>query len=373
MTRGRRAPWNRAGQKRGLRSGHAARHSRPSTGYGLGMNANVVLSDARALRQRLHDCAEISFQERETSRTLQQWLTERGLEVTAGLAGTGLLVDVRASREGPTRLFRADIDAIGTSAGAHEVNLGFRLARDVDGPEAEHVCGHDGHAAMLAGALMALAARPDAWSGRVIGVFQPAEEVGRGAKAMLEHEELRSLEVDQAFAIHNQPGLPLGTLGVANGVAALASTGLVIRLTGEGTHASTPHKGNAAIAAMATFIRELLALPSFVVPFGSSVLITPTYLDAGKRQFGRVPPSGELGVVIRGDSDECLATVLDAARRRVDTLAEAYFLQASVEQVEPFPTTVNDHAVVQHVEQVLQAVGFDVVIRDGAQIGRAHV
>jgi len=220
---------------------------------------------------------------------------------------------------------------------------------------------------MLAGALATLAAHPDQWSGRVIGVFQPAEELGQGARAMLEHEILRDREVDAAYAIHNQPGLPLGTVGIAPRVAALASTGLIVRLTGEGTHASTPHKGNAAISAMATFIRELLALPSHVVPFGSSVLITPTYLDAGKRQFGRVPPAGELGVVIRGDSDDCLGTVLYEARRRVDSLAEAYGLVASVEQVEPFPTTVNDHAAVQHLEEVLPAAGFEVQVRDGAQ------
>lgn len=329
------------------------------------MILDTVLSDARSLRHDLHAHAEVSFHETETARILRTWLEARGLAATP-VAGTGLVVELAAEAAGPARLFRADIDAIGTTDQGHEVNLGVRYVRQ-NGAEAEHVCGHDGHSAMLAGALAALAQRRDAWSGRVVAVFQPAEEVGRGAKATLEDAALRSLDVDAAYAIHNQPGMPLGTVGLATGVAALASTGLIVRLNGEGTHASTPHKGNAAISAMATFIRELLALPSHVVPFGSSVLITPTYLDAGKRQFGRVPPAGELGVVIRGDSDECLEIVLREARRRVDSLADAYGLHASVEQVEPFPTTVNDHDVVQEMEGALGAAGFDLAFRERPQ------
>ena len=331
------------------------------------MQNQDLIQDARALRHHLHDCAEVSFQEEKTARTLIAWLEKHQLELTSGVAGTGVVVRVRATKPGPTRLYRADIDAIGTTDDAHEVNLGFRLARDADGPDAEHVCGHDGHTAMLAGALATLARHPDAWSGEVVGVFQPAEEVGRGAAAMLEHEALRSLQVDAAYSVHNQPGMPLGTVGIANGVAALASTGLILRLTGEGTHASTPHKGNAAISAMATLVRELLALPSHVVPFGSSVLITPTYLDAGRRQFGRVPPAGELGVVVRGDSDESLDTILREARHRASALADAYGLRSTVEQVEPFPVTVNDHEVVMHVERTLGACGIPFELRDGAQ------
>jgi len=100
------------------------------------MRSDAILADARSLRLKLHDTAEISFQETETSRTLAAWLGSHGLSVTAGVAETGLVVEVEARVEGPTRLFRADIDAIGTTEDAHEVNLGLRLARTptVGGP-----------------------------------------------------------------------------------------------------------------------------------------------------------------------------------------------------------------------------------------------
>lgn len=331
------------------------------------MSTASILDASLHLRQRLHTCPEVSFKESETSRAVAEWLEQHGLSVTRNVARTGLVVELTSHREGPTRLFRADLDAIGTARGGHEVNLGPRLARHSSGENAEHVCGHDGHSAMLSGALATLATDLDAWSGKVIGVFQPAEEIGEGARAMLAHEALLNLNVDQAYSVHNQPGLAFGTIGIAVGVAALASVGVVVRLEGQGTHASTPHKGNAAISAMATLIRELLALPSYVVPFGSSVLVTPTYLDAGKRQFGRVPPAGELGLVLRGDDSECLDNVLTQARARAESLAASYGLTSRIELVEPFPTTINDHAVVSHVEEALGAAGFAIEVRERAQ------
>jgi amidohydrolase len=326
-----------------------------------------TIASAGELRRSLHTCPEISFEEKQTSQTIRRWLSDHGIEVVPEIAGTGLLVELKSDSPGPTCLFRADLDAIGTDEGAHEVNLGPILAAARPGRRAHHACGHDGHCSMLAGAVAALAHNPDRWSGSVVAVFQPAEEVGKGAVAMLEHEALRSRSIDAAFAIHNQPGLPLGQVGVASGVAALASTGLVIGMTGQATHASTPHKGNAAISAMATFIRELLGLPSHVVPFGTSVLITPTYLDAGRRQFGRVPPHGELGVVIRSDSNECLDLLLSEAKKRLDALASSYGLEGTMERVEPFPATFNDWQVVEQIREPLQAAGFDVDIREEAQ------
>lgn len=340
-------------------------------------NFDRACREATDLRRSLHDIPELSFEERETSQMLQRWLAERGLELTTGIAGTGFVAEVRSANPGPVRLFRADIDAIGTDAGAHEVNLGPKFTPSEEEQDrararghalkAQHACGHDGHAAILAGALAVLAAEPQRWSGSVLGVFQPAEETGEGAAKMLEHEALRSREIDVAYAIHNLPGMKLGQVAVTAGVAALASTGLVVRMKGRTTHASTPHKGNAAISAMATYVRELLGLPSLVVPFGISVLITPTYLDAGRRQFGRVPPLAELGVVVRSNSDEYLDKLLHEAQNRLSALASAYGLEASMEKVEPFPATCNDLDAVEAAREALTTAGFDVELRDEAQ------
>lgn len=323
-----------------------------------------IVAEARELRQTLHGCAELSFAETKTAKTVTQWFEARGMKVTSGVGKTGVVVEVAGSEPGPVRLFRADLDAIGTSGGGAEVNLG--VVPEPSGKEAEHVCGHDGHSAMLAGALLALSRAPERWSGRVLGVFQPAEEIGEGAQAMLEHAAL-DREVDEAYAVHNEPGLALGTVGISTGVAALASTGLVVSMKGRTTHASTPHKGNAAISAMATFIRELLALPTYVVPFGGSVLITPTYLDAGERQFGRVPPRAEMGAVARSNSDECLETVLREARQRLDGLCGSYGLEGSFELVEPFPATINDRGLAEQAYSTLGDAGLSVVFRDNAQ------
>ena len=316
-----------------------------------------AVAEAKELRQRLHETPEVAFQEHETGRVLAAWLSARGVEVTAGVGGTGLLARVEGAGSGPARLFRADLDAIPLSAPGQPGVPGG----------AQHGCGHDGHSAMLAGALAMLAAAPDRWSGSVLGVFQPAEETGQGAQAMLGHEALASAAVDVAYAIHNQPGLPLGSVGIAAAVAAVASTGLSIRVTGRATHASTPHKGNAAIAMLSTLVGELLSLPSYVTPFGSSLLITPTFLDCGQRQFGRVPSEGELGFVLRSNDDALLEKVLVEGRQLVDGLARAYELEVVVDRVEPFPVTQNDPRVVTNALRDLAGAGLPVARRDAPQ------
>jgi len=310
---------------------------------------------AAELRGLLHRRPELAFEEVTTALAIQDFLGERGIAVTPRVGGTGVVARVEAERAGPARLYRADMDAI-------------PLPRADGAPAgAQHGCGHDGHSAMLAGALAALAAAPDRWAGSVTGVFQPAEETGKGALAMLEHEALASAEFDRAYAIHNQPGIPAGVVGVAREVAAVASTGLKITVTGRATHASTPHRGNAAIPALAALVGELLALPSYVTPFGAAMLVTPTFFHAGPHQFGRVPSGGAIGLVLRSDDKHVLDRVLREGEQLIHAIAGAYELEVEVERIEPFPTTVNNPKVVDEAMEVLVEAGLSVAGRPRPQ------
>ncbi len=297
-----------------------------------------------ALRQELHTCPEPSNREAATAERIRTFLAGHGLEpLAADVGGHGLLYSVGPR---PRVLLRAELDAL-------PIHEAPGPAHASTAPGFHHACGHDGHMAMLAGALLAIQAA----GGSVYGLFQPAEETGEGAARCLEHPAL-DLNLDAAYAIHNVPGRPLGEVGVREGVAAVASRGLTARLRGATSHASEPHAGRNPIPAAAHLALDAVALPNQQLPRGAGGLVTLVHLLGGSRAFGTSAGDAQVSVTIRGDSDQEVEALEAGFRKRAEGLAQAHGLNVEVDVEEPFPATINDAASVYRVKAAAKEAGL---------------
>lgn len=308
------------------------------------------------LRRTLHAYPEISGREEHTAARIRQALVGAGVELVAeSFAGHGLLFRVRGDASGPVMLFRADLDGLPlqeASGVAHASRAEFQ----------HHACGHDGHMAMLVGAMQLLALRRDRVRGTIYALFQPAEETGFGMEACLaDLHRLASFEVDQAFAIHNVPGHPKGELVVPRGPAAVASTGIRIRLHGTRAHAGEPHLARNPIHLLGELVPVLLQAPT-CLPFGRAGLVTIVRIHAGEDAFGSSPDIGELNAVLRADTQEDLGAMVTRVRSEVAARARSAGLEQDLELVDAFPATTNDPAACATIDAVAAAMGLRVVV-----------
>lgn len=305
-----------------------------------------------AFRRELHTYPETAFEEEETARRVVDFLAEAGLEPQAQrIAGHGLLYKLEGGRPGPRIMLESDLDALPLQ----EKTGRSYASKD---PESHHACGHDGHMAMLAGALVKLSMSLDDLPGTVYALFQPAEETGEGAGKMLEDPRVRDLEMDGVYAIHNLPGYPEGAVIIRGGAMASASVGLHFRFHGETSHAAAPHKGRSAVAALSQLALRAPALPSETLAYARAALVTPIHLDAGRVAFGTAAGSGSARFTVRAANDEDLKAVCDRLEQEARALAQADGLDLDVEQVEPFPATNNAPECAKVVERAADQVGL---------------
>lgn len=281
---------------------------------------------AKELRAHLHACPEVSGQERETKRTLQEFLrAHTTLELCP--CGEGFYAAHREvdAKKGAIAL-RADYDALPTADGA------------------AHLCGHDGHAAALAAAALALEGRKA--ERNVFFLWQPAEEIGEGARQCLEIFEKE--EIERIYGVHNLPGFPFGKVYTRPGTFACASCGVTLTFTGRPTHAAYPELG----ISPATALGELLtALPALAAPehYTAMTLCTVIGAEMGQKAFGKAADRAELWLTLRAERDEDLEELERRILTKADALAKENGLEFSAEKQDVFPATVNDPEIAGHV------------------------
>lgn len=194
-------------------------------------NQDVI--ELTAFRRKLHEQPEISNEEEQTAREVVAFLADtQPDEVLTGLGGHGVAMVYDSGRPGPTVLFRSELDALPI-----EELSGVPHASRVPGKS--HMCGHDGHTAILA-ALGRQFGRHRPAKGRVVLMFQPAEETGNGAAGVVADPRFKSIAPDFSFSLHNLPGIPFGEVRLKPGVVNCASRGMRIVLKGKTAHSSTP-------------------------------------------------------------------------------------------------------------------------------------
>ncbi|TMV08659.1 amidohydrolase [Ruegeria sediminis] len=264
------------------------------------------------LRHELHQYPEISGQEEQTAARIQSWLRQcQPDEVLTGIGAHGVAAVFDSGIEGPCVGVRCELDALPIE----EQSVADHASR-VSGMA--HLCGHDGHMTMVLAVAEALALdRPK--RGRVVLIFQPAEETGKGAAAYMADPAFERIAPDYVFSLHNLPGLPLGKVELCTGPANCASRGMRVVLKGKTSHAAAPQDGLSPAAAMARLMPALAGLGRGGALDAGYALTTLTHAELGEPTFGVAPGRGELWVTLRTVSDERMQQLVNEA----ETLARA--------------------------------------------------
>src|SRR3954469_10800787 len=322
-----------------------------------------------ALYRDIHQHPELSHQEQRTAGLVADRLRAAGYEVHEGVGGTGV-VGVLRNGDGATVLLRADMDALPVREATGLPYASTVVVTDAEGAEVPvmHACGHDVHVACLAGAAQLLAAGREHWRGTLIALFQPAEEVGDGARRMVEGGLADLIPTpDVALAQHVMPARA-GRVGTHAGAALSAADSMRITVHGRGAHGSMPQAAVDPVVLAAMIVVRLQTIVSREVPPGETAVLTVGSLQAGTKS-NVIPESAVLQLNVRTFSEATRRTTLDAIERivRAECVASDCPEEPQFELFDRFPLTDNDAATTERVASALRDVLGDRVIPIGQQ------
>lgn len=297
----------------------------------------AVAIEAASWRQAIHQHPELLFDLPKTSALVTEKLKEFGCDdVVGGIARTGVVAVINGNRgPGRTIALRADMDALPM---AEQTNLPY--ASKVE--NMMHACGHDGHTAMLLAAAKQLCESRD-FAGKVVLIFQPAEEGGAGARVMIEEGILERFGIEEVYGMHNQPGLDVGSFAIRSGPMMAGGDRFVVTIDGKGGHAAYPHLSRDPVLAGAQMIMALQTIASrFTNPF-DPVVVSITYLEGGNVGALNVIPSAiRIGGTIRTMQPETRKMVEERFRDVVAGTAKTLGCEAVIDWRPGYPVTVND-------------------------------
>ena len=298
------------------------------------------------LRREFHKYPELGFQETRTKARVAAILRDLGLEVHEGVGVVGIL---RAGSGNRAIGLRADMDALPiretSSHGYVSEHAGVM-----------HACGHDGHMTMLIGAAEALAQDP-AFDGTVVFIFQPNEEHGLGAKAMIDEGVLERFPMEEVYAIHNLPGAPLGQVSTRPGLICSSESLFEIHVKGQGGHASMPQVGRDAITIGAEIVQALQTIVSRKLAPGAGAVVSVTeFLTDGQRNV--LPGNATLKGDVRARSPEDRTSIETFMRQIASGIAQAHGVNIEVSFNTEFIETINAPEPVAAVDRAARAAGL---------------
>jgi amidohydrolase len=299
------------------------------------MQPDSLIKRLVEIRRELHALAEPPGHEKRTAAYLADLLKScNPTSLLEGVGGHGLVAEFAGVRPGPRVGLRAELDGLAEAQGAR------------------HGCGHDGHMALLCGVALSLADHPPR-RGVVTLIFQPAEETGQGAAAMLADPRWPGIAPDLIFALHNLPGMPLGQAALRDGVMNMASTGLEVCLIGAISHAAQPEKGISPAPVLARLLDELPALAK------EGELLTLTHARLGDGGYGTAPGEALLQATLRAPSNEALASLRARVEIAISQQTSGGGLDYGIRLPEPFAATDNHHSATQIVRRGANETGLD--------------
>ncbi|MGH2600482.1 MAG: M20 metallopeptidase family protein [Dehalococcoidia bacterium] len=324
----------------------------------------AVSADVRAMaepivgwRRHLHREPEVSHEEHETQRWLMATLLEFGIDEVRGVAGTGVVAVIRGRADGPTVIWRADIDALPIVEESTAPYISRRHG-------VMHACGHDGHTAIALGAAKLLHARRGELPGPVKVVFQPAEEVGGGARPMLAAGVLEDPPVEAAFGLHVDSSLETGTIGVSAGAFMPSPGSFDLRISGRGGHAGLPHRSIDPVVTSAYVLTALQTVISRNLPPDRAGLLSIGEIKGGTRG-NIIPDEVMIAGTVRAFEPEILKMLRGRMEQVVAGVCAAFGAEFELEFREGLPAVVNDPAMAALVRGTAEeALGEQRVLPD---------
>jgi hippurate hydrolase len=319
---------------------------------------SAVLAGLDGIRSRqedlyrdLHQHPELSHQEHRTAGLVAERLRQAGFEVHEGVGGTGV-VGVLRNGDGPAVLLRADMDALPVREATGLPYASQATATDAAGNEVPvmHACGHDVHVTCLAGAAQLLANGTRHWAGTLIALFQPAEEVGDGARGMVEAGLAELIPTpDVALAQHVMPA-PAGRVGTHAGAALSAADSMRITVHGRGAHGSMPQAAIDPVVLAAMIVVRLQTVVAREVAPGETAVLTVGSIQAGTKS-NVIPDHAVLQLNVRTFGEATRETILAAIERivRAECAASDCPEPPEFELFDRFPLTDNDHGATERV------------------------
>ena len=300
----------------------------------------------KQLRHEFHQYPELGFQETKTKTKIAKFLRAKGLEVIEGVGVIGVLKSGSGSK---TIGLRADMDAL-------PIQETSKHAYSSKHPGVMHACGHDGHTTMLLGAAEELANSLD-FNGTVIFIFQPNEENGLGAKAMLNEGILSSFPISEIFALHNLPGTETGRIITRKGLICSSESLFEISLKGQGGHASMPHVGRDTISVGCEIIQSLQNIISKkLAPSSGSVLSVTEFTSDGARNV--LPGNSLIKGDVRSRNKEDRLEIKRLMIRIVEGISDAHEITGEVSFETEFVETINSSDQTETVIAIAEELGL---------------
>jgi amidohydrolase len=309
-------------------------------------------------RRDFHAHPELQYDVHRTAATVAEKLKSFGCdEVVTGIGRTGVVGVIRGREPGGKVVgLRADMDALPI-----EEATALPYKSTVSGKM--HACGHDGHTAMLLGAAKYLADTRN-FAGTAVMIFQPAEEGGAGARAMLRDGLFERFGIQEVFGMHNYPGIPLGEFAIRSGPMMASTDSIVIRIEGKGSHAAWPHRGVDTVVVGAQIVMALQTIVSRNVDPLEAAVISISVFQAGQAD-NVLPQTATLRGTVRTLSPDVRELVKTRVREVVEGTAKLYGARADLTYTSGYPVLVNDESRTAFAAEVADEIaGRDKVARD---------
>lgn len=300
-------------------------------------------------RRYLHTIPELQFDLPKTSAFVEAKLREFGIsDITTGMAQTGIVAVIEGRGPGRTIGLRADMDALPIT---EATGLDYKSSH----PGKMHACGHDGHTAMLLGAAQYLAETRN-FAGKVVLIFQPAEEGGGGGKVMCDEGLMARFGIEEVYGLHNAPEYPVGQFAIREGAMLAAADQFDIIVTGKGGHAAAPHDAIDPNLAAAHCLVALQSIASRSVDPLQQVVVSTCVIRSDNEAHNVIPQT----VLLRGTVRTLDTRVRDLAQCRLEEIvnhtARAYGCEAAIDYDRGYPVTVNHAGYTDHAADAAEIV-----------------
>ena len=311
----------------------------------------MQIADFIQFRREIHQNAELSGHEKHTKERLRRFISAFHPSEIIEVGRYGLIFVFKGDLPGPSIMIRSEMDALPIQ----EVNT-FTHKSIHKG--VSHKCGHDGHMAILANVAYRLSTQP-LKRGTCYLLYQPAEEIGEGAKEVFNDPVFQSLKIDRILALHNLPGFPKKAILVKNGPFTPAVSSIAVKFQGKTSHAAEPENGLNPGAAMSEFLLQCLALIQADPNKDDFFLVTPIHMTLGEKNYGISAGHGEVHLTLRSIQSTILSDRFEQIKRIAEILGKEAGLQISIETIEDFKANINESQVVDDVRQAAKELGMN--------------